>query len=553
MIALILRLFDCFSWLLRGLGVDYPQFRAILQTKLMLDVRRPRGAFAQRSNKNRNMFALTLVSLAFMGVFISPLVAKVQSPLVSLTFIHAVIMVMLAMSLLGDYSTVLLDTTDNHVLLPRPVSRRTVLFARLAHIFTYLLLITASLGAATFVVGTIVRGGAFLPAFALSLTLSVGLIVGVVSLAYLVGMRLIPEERLRDLLTYAQIVMLVVVVAGYQLVPRLVGSAVKAKLDLAAQNWIYFCPPTWMAGLVDLALGNRGAAQVVLSIEALLAPVLLLLIVAVLAPTFQPAALEGDRTGSAKRAAAGAIRQRWPAVLARLVARNPAERGAFDLVWRLAGRDRLYKLRVYPGLAFAFVFALIWMLTGPERGQTVTLGGLPQTDRHLILLYCASLAAPAALLHLRFSSQFEAAWIYSALPLYRPGEVLLGAFKAVMVRLMLPTFAVLAAIALVVWGWRVLPDVLLASVVLVLICLIEALLVGRHLPFSESAGAMESSGRTLRSMLLMPIVGGFGLAHYAIRPYPFVVLGAIPIVLLLAFACARLYQRTTWSAIPRAS
>ena len=192
------------------------------------------------------------------------------------------------------------------------------------------------------------------------------------------------------------------------------------------------------------------------------------------------------------------------------------------------------------------------MLTGAERGQTVTLGGLPQTDRHLILLYCASLAAPAALLHLRFSSQFEAAWIYSALPLHRPGEVLLGAFKAVMVRLMLPTFAVLAAIALVVWGWRVLPDVLLASVVLVLICLIEALLVGRHLPFSESAGAMESSGRTLRSMLLMPIVGGFGLAHYAIRPYPFVVLGAIPIVLLLAFA-ARLYQRTTWSAIPRAS
>ena len=43
MIALILRLFDCFSWLLRGLGVDYPQFRAILQTKLMLDVRRPRA------------------------------------------------------------------------------------------------------------------------------------------------------------------------------------------------------------------------------------------------------------------------------------------------------------------------------------------------------------------------------------------------------------------------------------------------------------------------------------------------------------------------------
>jgi ABC-2 type transport system permease protein len=554
MIALILALFDGLAWLLRGLGVDYPQFRAILQTKLMLDARRPRGALAQRpAKKNRNIFALTLFSYAFVGFFISFMVAGPLAPLVSLTIIHAAIMAMIALSLLGDYSTVLLDTTDNRVLLPRPVDKRTILFARLAHILVYLLAITFALSAGTFVVGGITLGRTFPPVFAFTLVLSVGLIVGTVSLAYLLGMRFIPQEKLRDIINYAQIAMIVVFVAGYQIVPRLLEPVMKANLSLVDRTWIYFCPPVWMAGPIDLALGHRGFPQVMLSIEAMLAPVLMLLIVTVLAPTFQPAALEGGERPARRGSSPAVHRRRWLPLLSRLLTRRPAERGAFELIWRLSGRDRQYKLRVYPTVAFSFVFGFMYMLMGVERGVAATLAELPQTNRHLLLLYFASMLAPASLIHLRFSNQPEAAWVYFALPLDRPGEVLLGALKAIVARLMLPTFALVAAMTLAIWGWRVLPDVLLALAVTLLICLLQALIVARHLPFSESPGAMEDSGRSLRSLLLMPILGAFAFAHYLIHPFPLVVLAATPVVLLVAVACAQVYRRTNWSAVPRLS
>jgi ABC-2 type transport system permease protein len=552
MISLILTLFDCFAWPLRRLGVDYPQFRAILQTKLMLDARRPRGAFGQQSSKkNRNTFALTLLSYAFVGVFISQLVAMVRSPLVSLTIIHTAIMAMISLALLGDYSTVLLDTTDNRVLLPRPVRRRTILFARLAHILVYLLVITLSLSVGTFIVGAAKLGPVFLPVFAGTLVLSVGLVVGTVSLAYLLGMRFIPQEKLRDVITYAQIVMIVVFVAGYQIVPRLLEPAMNANLSLAGRTWIYFCPPAWMAGPIDLALGHAGRAQVMLSIEAMLAPILLLLIVAALAPKFQPAALEGDERPARRGNSPAEHRQGRLSLLARVVARRPAERGAFELVWRLSSRDRQYKLRVYPTVAFTFVFAFMWMfmLTGTEQGLAANLAGMPHTDKHLFLLYFASMLAPASLIHLRFSNQPEAAWIYFALPLDRPGEILLGALKAIVVRLMLPTFALVAALTLAIWGWRVLPDILLALAVTLLICVLEALMVARRLPFSEATSNMENSGRSLRSLLLMPLVAAFGLAHYLIRPFPLIVLAAVPAVLLVALGCALLYRRTDWQAI----
>ena len=51
---------------------------------------------------------------------------------------YTYIMVMISMTLITDFSSILLDTSDNTIILPRPVDSRTLFAARLTHILLYL-------------------------------------------------------------------------------------------------------------------------------------------------------------------------------------------------------------------------------------------------------------------------------------------------------------------------------------------------------------------------------------------------------------------------------
>ena len=180
MVSWFLRLFDSVAWLIRAVGADYPQFRAILEAKLTMDTRRTTvGYQVYRKDKDKpgNALLATLVWYAFMGVMIAPAAFVADSALVGLTFVHATVMMMLGLSLVADFSSVLLDTTDVAILHPRPVSGRTILTARIAHIVIYLALLSLSLSLLVFIGGTFKWGFLFPPIFLLTLICSVALMV----------------------------------------------------------------------------------------------------------------------------------------------------------------------------------------------------------------------------------------------------------------------------------------------------------------------------------------------------------------------------------------
>jgi hypothetical protein len=147
---------------------------------------------------------------------------RVGSPLVGMTIVHTTVLIMLTMTLIADFTNVLLDTNDNAILQPRPVSGRTLLLARTAHICIYLGLLGISLSLATMVVGTIRRSWWFVPVYLLTLDGCLMLAICVASLFYLVGLRAIGTERLRDIVLYIQILFTVLVFGVYQFLPRVV-------------------------------------------------------------------------------------------------------------------------------------------------------------------------------------------------------------------------------------------------------------------------------------------------------------------------------------------
>jgi ABC-2 type transport system permease protein len=552
MVELILRLFDLLRGPIRGLGVDYVQFRAILEAKLTLDTRR-QAPWVQQAKKKSSWGSLagTLVFYGFMGLFVTSFILTARSPLVGMTIVHAFIMTMVGMAVVADYSSVLLDTTDNAILQPRPVSGRTLLVARIAHVLVYLSLLTLSLSLASFVVGSIILHPLFVPVFGVTLVCSTGLVVCFANIFYLAAMRVMDGERFRNVLMYSQMAMSIIVFGGYQLMPRLINMNLLRELTIDDRWWIYVFPPTWMAGPIDLLTGHIGVPQLILTGLALGVPSLGVWVVVVrLAPRFTRALamLESnpDRAGTA---AAGAVP--GPGWLCRSfgsVSRRPDERAAFEMIWLLCSRDRAFKMRTYPTIPFLLIFALVFLLTDPV-GFRHALATLPHTHKHLFVLYFACAMVPMSILQLKFSDKYEAAWVYRALPLARPGDVLMAGFKVVLMRFVVPAFAAVAVAVLAIWGRSVFRDIALAFVATVMMALLQSLLFGRRLPFSEGYGVVEGSGRSGKSFLLFLVPLALGGSHYLLTGFPGGVFLAIPLVVLLTFQLGRRYAGTSWAVL----
>jgi hypothetical protein len=119
-----------------------------------------------------------------------------------------------------------------------------------------------------------------------------------------------------------------------------------------------------------------------------------------------------------------------------------------------------------------------------------------------------------AMNYLYISDQYKSAWVYYAAPLDTPGKVLSGALKALIIKYLVPLFAVLSVFVIFFWGWHVIPDIILAfvNVTLFAVCMIR---VGaRHFPFSTGEQINQSGYRFIRAFMSMFLVLILGAGHF---------------------------------------
>lgn len=128
------------SALWESLGADIGQLRAILHTKLMLDDRNPMTIGRMNKPKTERKFATLMnsfASLVFGVVYMFPLIV-VKDRVFSLTIYFTFLLTVITLMLITDFSNVLFDSRDKYILFPRPVNDRTLVLARLLHVFIYL-------------------------------------------------------------------------------------------------------------------------------------------------------------------------------------------------------------------------------------------------------------------------------------------------------------------------------------------------------------------------------------------------------------------------------
>jgi ABC-2 type transport system permease protein len=511
----VLKILDLFRWAYRLLGIDYPTFRSLMWAKLTVDNRQEK-AVAQRRGKKEisKSMLITMAVYAFIGIFIGLILIVVQSLFASLVFVFSGIMIMATVALISDFSSVLLDTTDNAILLPRPIDSRTLAVAR----------ITLSLSLFAFIVGTIKYGPVFTLAFFTAMVLSVLFVVFLSNVFYFLLLKISDEEHLRDIILYFQIFMAAFAMASYQLLPRLMRADTMQQFTFPMEWWAAFIPPAWMAALVDMFVkGDWGGLHLILSgLGFAVSLICIILVVRILAPGFSLALTRMGLSHDSGHEKNGGPREKRSLIslLARAFVKDKGERGVFKLTWRLTGRDRKFKLRVYPTFGYILVIAFVFsVFSGDDKLQTLrTLG---QTKKYFFFLYSACLILPSVMTSVRFSDHFEAAWIFQTLPFERPGLILRGSLKAMLVKFGGTVFVFFTLLVSLIWGPGVLDDAVLAAANLALTSLVFAFLKRNDLPFSKQYGLARDAQKGVAGFLLILFPAALGGIHFGLTYLPF--------------------------------
>jgi hypothetical protein len=166
----------------------------------------------------------------------------------------------------------------------------------------------------------------------------------------------------------------------------------------------------------------------------------------------------------------------------------------------------------------------------------------------LLVIYFSSLMITTALSGIVMSDKYKAAWIYFITPIYRPGEIIGGAVKAVVVMFFAP-FAMLALVlGISLVGYTVLPNILLAICNQLFIITIMSIASVRHLPFSTSA-YKPSFTSVLKNLLMMMIGFVVGAVHYFIYSYTWLVLLLIVVSATATYFLFKSINNYSWRKI----
>ncbi|WP_345953572.1 hypothetical protein [Mucilaginibacter sp. PAMB04168] len=531
---LLLKLVNLLMPLLERTGVDTYQLYHILRIKLQMDDRRPSAMFSHRRKaaatpgKATSSWAVSLVTV-FVGGFMGVTLLLFKGPMTGQTVYFSMFMVMMALTLITDFTTVLLDVRDQYILLPRPVSDRTLAISRILHISIYVFKLALLQGLAGIVIIGFVDGLLAVPLFIVQIVQITFLSIVLVNVVYLILMRTVSPERFKDVISYFQIGFSVVIFAAYYLLPRLIDVSDLARIELLHHTWSYFIPPVWIAALNEVLI-HPDRATLITSLMAIIgvtAPLVGLWLVAkVLAPGFNKrlavaATSDGNSTSPAPAHGAGK-KPKFDLVgkMANLLAPNPVENAGFRITWKLAARVREFKLKVYPAFAYVPIYFVYFALNG-KGSLADRFHKLQAGYYYIFLIYLSTFIVSSVLQNISFSEKFKPAWIYYALPIKQPGKILSGMYKAVVVLYYLPYCIILGGISIAIWGPKVINDIILAFFVGMIYGILMALFMVKGLPFSKPVLIKQSGGRIITSLLVMSFILVIGAGHYALIKFGF--------------------------------
>lgn len=523
--------------LYRRMGIDTRLLRTILVTKLTIDDRRPNSMQMMRKKDDKPINAATIgtifmsavLGLLYLGAFFFS-----DDEATALTFYFSLFFFMLSASLISDFTSVLIDVRDNYIILPKPVNDRTVLMARVLHIFIHVckLVIPMSLPGVVYM-GFTKDIYSTVP-FLLMILFLTFFVLFFINALYILILRVTTPARFQSIISYVQIFFAVAIYGGYQVVPRLAGSMEGFRMDPAEYPWLLAVPTYWFAaGWQVLYYFNGSTMQALAALLSIGVPVASIWVMfRYLAPSFNNklsliSSASGNTTTSGKKKEP-VTSSRYLHLLGRLFTHKGPERMGFLFTWKMMARSRDFKIKVYPAIGYMAVYVVL-ILFRSDGSEPFS-----EADSDLIKstviggLYISSYLLIVAATHIRQSEKFKAGWFFFSSPLQHPGEVILGAVKAGIFRFYIPMAVITAGLAFYFAGPSVLPNLVLGFFNQLLAVCVMVYMNHKFFPFTLPERANEKAGSFIKGMFLLLVVGIIGLAHY-------LVYSLLPAVIVFSF------------------
>lgn len=532
-----LRFLLLFAPILKQMGLDVKQLELILTVKLTCDDRTISHVFGttghkKKSSKYMSFFAFFMHLV--VGLMVMMVALVIPDRLTGFGLGIASYSFLLAVFLINDFSSILFDTKDQYIILPKPVSDSTFTAARILHMAVKLLNVAFAVSLPLLIYSGFEYGVLAVVALMFSLFLACLVALFAVSLFYLLALRWLPLSQIKKAIAYIQILLSLLVLAGYMVVPRLLKVDVLQSLTIAEEWWLWLLPAVWPVGWFELAVGGINSLTLVLLFLSLLFPVLAMFFVRFfLARGFIDkifALGQAEVNVHEKKRTKG----KWGKYLARILTKKGPEEAAFLHVWYVTGRSQKLKMQLYPTLVYVpLYFVFVFFMRGEEGTLAERYVILMETGRYIVIFYLASISLFGVLQLITRSEAYKAAWLYYVAPIKKDGEVISGALKAVIIKYYLSFMFLFAVVSVFMFGISVVNDVLLAASLGLILTIVLALFAIRDYPFSLPEKATNNRS------LLTGLVAGFmfllAFLHVQIYKMENLVWGAAIVLILIAW------------------
>ena len=524
-----LKILDLFRPLFEAFGVEYEKMRLIVNMKLTLDKRK------NNSSENKNSLMQSVILYLIIGFDASRIIVMPLDIMTKMTVLFALIFVMLLTCFITDFSSVILDTYDRHIIGITDVKDITLNMAKIVHIIIYISIMSLSISAFSILMILMAYNIGFCLLFILCMILMDFLLIMMTSVIYYLLIKKFKGEKLKDVLNLFQIFMILVFSIMYYLITSSL-SDIQINYTFSIKAYDLFIPFMWFASLFCVAFyGKIETLYIIMSILGIIVPILSILIYIKLTPAFERNLEKLEQVSYNEKDSKA--KKSFVSKLGDKICKNNEEKSFFEFIYTNLSRDREFKTRVYPTLASGIIMPLVLLIVTYDRSMSIMeyLKSLSTTNNFLNI-YLAVILLQNCILLLKYSKEYEASFIYDVLPISKKKNIYSAEFKVIIIKLFVPVFIIIGIPYLILFKAKFIVHLLIAFVSTIFISMGTFRINNKSLPFSEDYAVTANTSNFLNIIKSIGFVGVAVLLHYLIilkAPYIFSVAYLILLILIM--------------------
>ena len=524
-----LKILDLFRPLFEAFGVEYEKMRLIVSMKLTLDKRK------NNSSENKNSLMQSVILYLVIGLVASRIIVMPIDIMTKMTVLFALIFVMLLTCFITDFSSVILDTYDRHIIGITDVKDITLNMAKIVHIIIYISIISLSISAFSILMILMAYNIGFCLLFILCMILMDFLLIMMTSVIYYLLIKIFKGEKLKDVLNLFQIFMIFVFSIMYYFITSSL-SDIQINYTFSINAYDLFIPFMWFASLFCVIFyGKIKTLYIIMAILGIIVPILSILIYIKLTPAFERNLDKLEQVSYNEKDSKS--KKSFASKLANKICKNNEEKSFFEFIYTNLSRDREFKTRVYPTLASGIIMPLVLLFVTYDRSISIMeyLKSLSTTNNFLNI-YLAVILLQNCILLLKYSKEYEASFIYDVLPISKKKNIYSAEFKVIIIKLFVPIFIIIGIPYLILFKAKFIVHLLIAFVSTIFISMGTFRVNDKSLPFSEDYAVTANTSNFLNIIKSIGFVGAAVLLHYLIilkAPYIFSVAYLILLILIM--------------------